>query len=141
MLLKEVVRSRIEPELKAEATAVLERYGLDLSTAIRLFLRTVVAKQGISFALTPNADTIAAMAEADKLEGRLQSTDDLFEELETGKVDAAEKRPKGKAVKGAAAKAGKRAAARKPGSTNTEKSSKPIRHDKGVQKRQFAEAV
>ena len=36
------VRSRIEPELKHEATAILKAAGLDVSTAIRLFLRSVV---------------------------------------------------------------------------------------------------
>ena len=35
------VRSRVEPELKHEAAAVLEAAGLDISTAIRLFLRSV----------------------------------------------------------------------------------------------------
>ena len=35
------VRSRVEPELKREAAAVLNAAGLDVSTAIRLFLRSV----------------------------------------------------------------------------------------------------
>ena len=34
------VRSRVEPELKREAAAVLKAAGLDVSTAIRLFLRS-----------------------------------------------------------------------------------------------------
>ena len=40
------VRSRVEPELKREAAAVLKAAGLDVSTAIRLFLRSVVEKEG-----------------------------------------------------------------------------------------------
>jgi len=35
------VRSRIEPELKDSATAVLEKMGLNISQAFRLFLRQV----------------------------------------------------------------------------------------------------
>ncbi len=41
------VRSRVEHELKREAAAVLKASGLDLSTAIRLFLRSVVQQGGL----------------------------------------------------------------------------------------------
>ena len=44
-----VVRARIEGELKAQAMEVLASHGLDLSDAIRLFLRQVVARGGIPF--------------------------------------------------------------------------------------------
>ncbi len=59
------VRSRIEPDLKDRATEVLAECGLKLSDAIRLFLRQVVARQGLPFEIrTPNATTKAAMKEA-----------------------------------------------------------------------------
>ncbi|WP_313074050.1 type II toxin-antitoxin system RelB/DinJ family antitoxin [Melaminivora sp.] len=59
------VRSRVEPELKREAAAVLKASGLDLSTAIRLFLRSVVEQGGLPMELPrPNADTLAAIREA-----------------------------------------------------------------------------
>jgi len=59
------VRSRIEPDLKDRATEVLAECGLNLSDAIRLFLRQVVAQQGLPFEIkTPNAITRAAMTEA-----------------------------------------------------------------------------
>ena len=45
----EVVRARIESELKAEANAVLAANGLEISDAIRLFLRLVVRKGGLPF--------------------------------------------------------------------------------------------
>ena len=59
------VRSRIEPELKREAAAILDAVGLDLSTAIRLFLRGVVEKGGLPMELPrPNAKTLAAIKAA-----------------------------------------------------------------------------
>jgi len=59
------VRSRVEPELKHEATAILKAAGLDVSTAIRLFLRSVVEKGGLPMELPrPNPTTLAAIREA-----------------------------------------------------------------------------
>lgn len=59
------VRSRVEPELKQEAAAVLKAAGLDLSTAIRLFLRSVVEKGGLPMELPrANPDTLAAIRDA-----------------------------------------------------------------------------
>ena len=50
------VRARVEPELKKEATAVLKASGLDVSTAIRLFLMSVVETGRLPIAIpTPNA--------------------------------------------------------------------------------------
>ena len=43
------VRCRIDEDLKVSATAVLEACGLSLSEAMRLFLRQVVAVQGLPF--------------------------------------------------------------------------------------------
>ncbi len=59
------VRSRVEPELKREAAAVLKASGLDLSTAIRIFLRSVVQQGGLPMDLPrPNATTLAAIKAA-----------------------------------------------------------------------------
>lgn len=45
----QVIRARIEADLKAEAAAVLAANGLELSDAIRLFMRQVVRKGGLPF--------------------------------------------------------------------------------------------
>jgi DNA-damage-inducible protein J len=45
----QIVRARIEGGLKSQALKVLASHGLDLSDAIRLFLRQVVARGGIPF--------------------------------------------------------------------------------------------
>lgn len=59
------VRSRVEPELKRDAAAVLKASGLDVSTAIRLFLRSVVETGGLPIAMPrPNAETLAAIKAA-----------------------------------------------------------------------------
>lgn len=59
------VRSRVEPELKQEAAAILKATGLDLSTAIRLFLRSVVEKGGLPMELPrANPTTVAAIRDA-----------------------------------------------------------------------------
>lgn len=56
------VRSRVEPELKREAAAILKAAGLDVSTAIRLFLRSVVETGGLPIVLLrPNPATLAAI--------------------------------------------------------------------------------
>ncbi|WP_249168475.1 type II toxin-antitoxin system RelB/DinJ family antitoxin [Erwinia sp. E602] len=67
-----IVRARIDNALKSDATQVLSDCGLTLSTAIRLFLEQVVIKEGLPFEVnrTPNATTLAAMAEADEMEAR-----------------------------------------------------------------------
>ena len=59
------VRSRVEPELKRDAAAVLSAVGLDVSTAIRLFLRSVVETGGLPITVPrPNAKTLAAIKAA-----------------------------------------------------------------------------
>ena len=59
------VRSRVEPELKRDAAAILKDAGLDVSTAIRLFLRSVVETGGLPIQVPrPNATTLAAIKAA-----------------------------------------------------------------------------
>lgn len=72
------VRSRVEPELKAEAAAVLKASGLDLSTAIRLFLRSVVEKGGLPMEV-PRANPVILAAIKEAKAGRTSRT--TLEEL------------------------------------------------------------
>ena len=59
------VRSRVDEELKRQSVAVLKASGLDLSTAIRLFLRSVVETGGLPIEIArPNAKTLAAIKTA-----------------------------------------------------------------------------
>ena len=47
-----IVQFRIEDELKNEATAVFEKLGIDMSTALRMFLKRAVLENGIPFPMT-----------------------------------------------------------------------------------------
>lgn len=72
------VRSRVEPELKREAAEVLKAMGLDVSTAIRLFLRSVVETGGLPIAMPrPNAETLAAIRSARNGQVTETTLDDL----------------------------------------------------------------
>lgn len=78
---------RIDEDTKAQATEALDAMGLSVSDAVRLFLRRVVVDQQFPLELkVPNAETRAAMAEADEMikahRAPFASVDELFEALE-----------------------------------------------------------
>lgn len=90
------VRSRIEPELKHSATAVLEKMGLNISQAFRLFLRQVVAHQSLPFEVkAPNDETLTAMQEARSIKkAKFGSAKDLIDDLEKNSATKARKAAK-----------------------------------------------
>lgn len=51
-----VIRSRINSDIKLEAQALLEKFGLSMSEAIRLFLHQVVIEKGLPFRVKLPAD-------------------------------------------------------------------------------------
>ena len=70
MAAADIVRARIDPDLKKEASAVLSGMGLSVSDAIRLMFVRVAADKALPFDLRmPNAETQAAMRDA--REGRV----------------------------------------------------------------------
>jgi DNA-damage-inducible protein J len=65
MAAAEVVRARINPDLKKEATEVLGTMGLSVSDAIRMMLVRVVAERSLPFEVrSPNRETEAALEAA-----------------------------------------------------------------------------
>ena len=76
---------RVEDKLKKEAGDVFREMGMDLSTAITIYLKQVVRTNGIPFPVTadiPNALTMKAIQEAEK--GKMasfSSIDALMEDL------------------------------------------------------------
>jgi DNA-damage-inducible protein J len=61
----DVVRARIDPALKKEATAVLSEMGLSISDAIRMMLVRVAAEHALPFDVRiPNKETEKAMQAA-----------------------------------------------------------------------------
>jgi len=58
------VQARMEPELKAEAEAIMASLGLNATTAITLFYTQMVRQRGIPFELKlPKDDVLGAMRE------------------------------------------------------------------------------
>ncbi len=56
------IQLRIDEQLKEEATDIFERLGLDLPTAIRIFLTRSVQEKGIPFNMTLKKDDYRAEA-------------------------------------------------------------------------------
>lgn len=80
---------RIDERLKENGNAVLEAIGLSASDAVRLLYRRLVAEQGFPLELkVPNAETRAAMAEAEKLltrrKARFADAESMIAELDAG---------------------------------------------------------
>ena len=80
----------IDEDIKPKAQAMLAEFGLDLSTAINMFLRQMLREKAIPFEIrweVPNADTLAAMAEVEEMEKHPElaktysSVDELMEDL------------------------------------------------------------
>ncbi len=60
----------IDADVKAKAQELFADFGLDLSTAINIFLRQSIRENGIPFPIqrdVPNADTIAAIKECEEM--------------------------------------------------------------------------
>lgn len=77
---------RMEPELKAQASALFKSLGMDLSTATGIFYRQALRCHGIPFEVRldePNEVTYAAIedAENDDMHGPFDSVAELMEAL------------------------------------------------------------
>lgn len=82
-----MVHVRVDEHVKAQATETLAAMGLSVSDAVRVFLMRVVAEQQMPFALkAPNAETRAAMVEADEIARtrrvRFDTAAELFDDLQ-----------------------------------------------------------
>ena len=80
----------IDEDIKPSAQAMLAEFGLDLSTAVNMFLRQMLREEAIPFEVrkeVPNAVTLAAMAEVEEMENHPElaktysSVDALMEDL------------------------------------------------------------
>ena len=61
----EMIRARVEPELKCQAEEVFSELGLSPTEAITLFYAQVTLHRGLPFAVkVPNAETIEALRQA-----------------------------------------------------------------------------
>ena len=79
-----MVRAQIDPELKAEAEAVLAEMGMSVTDAIRVYYRQIALSKGLPFdGLIPNAETAQSIRDTRAGIGVTQyaSVDDLFAKL------------------------------------------------------------
>ncbi|MDR1001487.1 MAG: type II toxin-antitoxin system RelB/DinJ family antitoxin [Clostridiales bacterium] len=78
---------RIDEDLKKQAEGIFNELGLNMSTALTVFLRQTVRSNGIPFEMrleTPNAETLAAMEDVRlkrNLRGPFNSVKELMEDL------------------------------------------------------------
>lgn len=78
----EMIRARVEPELKHQAEALLRELGMSATEAITLFYRQVTIHRGLPFEVKiPNADTAEALQQAESGVGLAEYT--TLEELKT----------------------------------------------------------
>lgn len=64
------INVRVDEDLKRRVESIYSELGMNLSTAINVFLRASVRYDGIPFDMrleNPNSETIAAMLEAEKI--------------------------------------------------------------------------
>lgn len=81
---------RIEEDLKKKATKALAGMGLDMSSAVKLFLHQTVHENGLPFHPTNNPKVIRAMwdkevAEALKNRKSYSSTKEMFDDITKGR--------------------------------------------------------
>lgn len=70
------INIRTDSELKAAAEKIFEEFGLNMSSAINMFLKQAVRINGIPFELKlelPNAETKAALDEYPKMKANTKS--------------------------------------------------------------------
>ena len=83
----EIVRARIDAQVKEEASRILEQMGLTPSDGIRMFLTSVAKKKELPFHpfdfFEPNAETVSAMEELDRGEdiASFETVEDLMKHL------------------------------------------------------------
>ncbi len=84
------INVRVDSELKKSAEALFGDLGLNMSTAITMFLKNAVSNEGIPFEIkrvTPNSVTKAALAEYSEMKKspksykRYDSFDSLMDEV------------------------------------------------------------
>ena len=84
------INVRVDSKLKADAETLFSDLGLNMSTAIIIFLKSAVSHNGIPFEVkryTPNAETRVALAEYAEMKRnpdaykRYNSFDEVLDEL------------------------------------------------------------
>ena len=82
-----MVHVRVDEQIKTQAAETLAAMSLSVSDAVRVLLTRIAAEKELPFTLrVPNAETRAAMKEADEIarnhSARFSSAEELFASLE-----------------------------------------------------------
>ena len=81
----EMIRARVEPDLKHEAEEIFAALGLSATEAIQLFYKQVSLHHGLPFEVRiPNADTLDAIRQASNKDdlSKYGSVKDLMVEID-----------------------------------------------------------
>ena len=81
----EMIRARVEPELKREAERLFSELGLSATDAITLFYKQVTLHRGLPFSVRmPNVETVEALQQTRDGDGLTEHADleDLKAELD-----------------------------------------------------------
>ena len=80
------ITARVDENVKKEAETLFKKMGLNMSTAMNLFLKKCILEQGIPFELkVPNEETLKVLDEVEKgigLSKTFDSVDELIEDLQ-----------------------------------------------------------
>lgn len=83
--MKTMLQVRIDEDLKREATMVYEQLGIDLSTAIRMFLKKSVMVNGIPFEMKNNSSVDKTMAAINSM--RNKSKQENIEDMSLDEIN------------------------------------------------------
>lgn len=81
---------RVDEEVKKQASDLFADLGLDMSTAVNMFLRQAILRDGLPFEVlreVPNAETLAAIEEVQEMKKHPENyksytdIDEMFKEL------------------------------------------------------------
>ncbi len=77
---------RIPQELRKEADVVLDSVGLDMSTAIRVYLKKIVSTRSIPFALvSEDSRSLEYVPVDDEIQSKLNKVDAVWKEIKSQK--------------------------------------------------------
>jgi DNA-damage-inducible protein J len=83
--MSKTITVRVEDNTKADAARILKELGLDMSTAVNMFLKQVIITNGLPFMVSankPNSVTLQAIKEAEAGEmASFSSLDALMEDI------------------------------------------------------------
>ena len=80
----EVIRARVEPDLKTQVEDIFHQLGLTTSEAINMFLRQVSIHRGLPFPVRVPKDDLLKAVEKSRAEEEIvlcENADDMFDKL------------------------------------------------------------